>query len=64
MCGVALRKMRKVLCEDTQVAIGNGLNTLFWEHKWATKIPLASLVVQPISIDYHEQQWLICGRRG
>ena len=44
----------RVLCEGTQVAVGNGLTTRFWEHKWATTAPLISLVVQPLPAEFHE----------
>lgn len=42
----------KVLCEGTRVAIGNGLNTLFWVHKWATSAPLDSMVTHALPEDY------------
>lgn len=57
----------KVLCEGMRSAVGNGANTLFWDHKWAAAVPLCEVVTQPIPADIagatveemwsHEQGW-------
>lgn len=36
----------KVLCEGMQVAVSNGLRTLFWDHKWETETSLSNLATQ------------------
>ena len=38
----------KVLCEGIQVAVGNGHSTLFWDHRWATSVPLIELAAVPV----------------
>lgn len=38
----------KFLCEGIRVAVGNSAHTLFWDHRWATHVPLSSLVTQPL----------------
>ncbi|XP_056688793.1 uncharacterized protein [Spinacia oleracea] len=41
----------KLLCEGMRMAVGNGNQTLFWDHKWATDKPLSDLVTKPLSPD-------------
>lgn len=38
----------RVLFEGMRMAVGNGLNTLFWDHKWVLNKPLSYVVTQPI----------------
>lgn len=40
-----------VLNEGMKMSIGNGENTLFWDHKWATDKPLSNLATQEIPQD-------------
>ena len=46
-----ITKNAKVLCEGLQVAVGNGRNTLFWDHRWATPEPLIDLAASPVPAD-------------
>lgn len=41
----------KVLGEGMRVAVGNGLKTLFWDHKWVMNQPLSDVVTQPIPME-------------
>lgn len=36
------------LWNGARVAVNNGRNTLFWDHKWATNQPLCDLATQEI----------------
>lgn len=35
-----------ILCEGIRSAIGNGIKTLFWDHKWMSNTPLIDCVTQ------------------
>lgn len=39
------------LGEGMKTDVGNGTNTLFWDHKWATNKPLSDLATQSIPMD-------------
>lgn len=45
-CGIT--ENAKFLCEGMQVAVNNGKNTLFWDHKWVSKTTLSSLAIKLI----------------
>lgn len=38
----------RLLCEGMKMAVGNGSQTLFWDHKWVTDQPLNDLVTHPL----------------
>lgn len=50
------------LHKGSAVAIGNGLTTLFWDHCWASEVPLRSLATSPIPSDLEgatvEEMWI------
>lgn len=45
---VGITDNARFLCEGMRTSIGNGMNTLFWDHNWATNKPLSSLASQEI----------------
>ncbi|XP_021717958.1 uncharacterized protein LOC110685744 [Chenopodium quinoa] len=45
-CGITANA--KLLGEGTQIAVGNGHNTVFWDHKWVGDTPLSNMATQPI----------------
>ena len=51
----------RVLCEGMRVAVGNGAQTRFWDHRWATDTPLRELTTQPIPLEISnatvEEMW-------
>lgn len=40
----------KLLCEGMRMEVGNGSQTLFWDHKWVIDQPLSDLATEPIPL--------------
>ena len=45
-----ITSQEKIILEGSAVAIGNGRNTLFWDHPWLDGDSLADRVTQPIPL--------------